>query len=291
MLVYDPNQVFPKNYSNDGGQLVMRGKQHHGTWQDFLEHREREGLHAGEVTAYDAAEGRYAYLRVDLHRAYGPKVARYDRHFAYLPSADVLLVYDRLESDRLETRWLLHLQDESAIDGAAVRTHNGAMRVEPLLPLERKVLSTGGPGYEFFSPFTKRNYPVSNPALTAEVREPGRWRVDIMPEQPSEVTEFLNAIRIGDAPQPPARLVQIEQDKGTGAMVASHVVLFGAALPLRYKIESTTPAAHLIAGLPAGQAVDVRANGSRIARLVVNAQGVLTFSDRFPGRRTITITK
>jgi hypothetical protein len=92
LLVVDPDEQLPKGYSNDGGQRVLRGLQHHRDWQSYLAHRDREGLNTADVEAYDsgAAQG-YHYVRVNLARAYSPKVTRYDRQFVYLPGSSVLL--------------------------------------------------------------------------------------------------------------------------------------------------------------------------------------------------------
>ena len=46
LLIYDPSQIFAKGYGNDGGQTVLRGLQHHGDWQMYLAHRQRERLNS-----------------------------------------------------------------------------------------------------------------------------------------------------------------------------------------------------------------------------------------------------
>src|SRR5581483_10181734 len=122
LLIYDPAQIFPKGYGNDGGQSVLRGLQHHGDWQTYMAHRENEHLHAGKVIAYEQDPGgRFDYVGVDLKEAYGDKVSSYAREFVYLPRQDFLVVLDRVKtaSADFNQRWLLHFQDEPAIDGSS----------------------------------------------------------------------------------------------------------------------------------------------------------------------------
>ena len=239
LLVYNPDQAFPKGYTNDGGQLVIRNKQHHGDWPAYLAHLESEGLHAGEVTAAELDPGnRYAWTKVDLHRAYGEKVSHYERQFAYLPEAGLLVVYDRVASARpeFEKRWLLHFQDPPSVDGkpaepgihsaAGARIvaekrkgklelggppveYDGALFVHTLLPAERVITTIGGPGYEYYNAFTGRNYPVSSARLEAEIREAGRWRMEVVPDRKSVEDEFLNAIEIRDGSARPGSALLI----------------------------------------------------------------------------------
>ena len=327
LLVYNPDQAFPKGYTNDGGQLVIRNKQHHGDWPAYLAHLESEGLHAGEVTAAELDPGnRYAWTKVDLHRAYGEKVSHYERQFAYLPEAGLLVVYDRVASARpeFEKCWLLHFQDPPSVDGkpaepgvhsaAGARIvaerrkgklelggppikYDGALFVHTLLPAERVITTIGGPGYEYYNAFTGRNYPVSSARLEAEIREAGRWRMEVAPASKSVEDEFLNAIEIRDGSARPgsARLIRATAGKAAGVHLhrpagRDEVVLFAAGdLPLRYTVRARAACDHLITGLRPLAGVEVAIGGRMVARRQASAQGVLRFEDKAAGARNVTV--
>jgi Heparinase II/III-like protein len=308
MLVYDPEQQFPNGYTNDGGQNVIRGKQHHAGWPAFLAHRETEGLHTAEVLAYDAAE-QYDYLRVDLTKAYSDKIRHYERQFVYLPATDFLLVFDRVAAalSDYQKRWLLHFQEPPEVDGAAAdtgvraypdaqfvteRRQQGALFIRTLLPAPHKTTVIGGPGYEYFNLFTGVNYPPSNPAVAAESRESGKWRIEVSPELPAEEDRFLNVLQIAESGATPAVAKLVTGADGlAGAQFSDRVVIFTAGvLPARYEVSSTNPAGHLVVQLPPLTDVTVHINGVSLGTQKVNAQGVLSFQDRGTGARRVEVS-
>jgi hypothetical protein len=307
LLVYDPEQQFPAGYTNDGGQNVIRGKQHHADWPAFLAHRDAEGLHTAEVLNYDVTD-RYDYLRVDLTRAYSAKIRHYERQFVYLPADDVLLVFDRVAAAKAEyqKRWLLHFQESPEVDGAAVpagvqgyrnaglvteRRHEGALFVRTLLPEPHRTTVVGGDGYEYYSLFTGTNYAPSNPAVAAESRESGKWRIEVAPERPAKEDRFLNVLEIAGAGARPSAARLVNGENGlAGAQVRDRVVTFaGARLPARYQVSSSAPAEHLLVQLPPLTEVSIRINGATLGKRKVNAQGVLSFEDRGKGARRVEI--
>jgi heparin/heparan-sulfate lyase len=284
LLVYDPAQDFA-GYTNDGGQLLIRGKQHHRDWPEFLAHRDREGLHAAEVRAYEAGKD-YDYARIDLARAYGPKVKAYERSFVYLPGRDVMVVYDRIDS-MFEKRWLLHVQDEPEVRDDVVtvrRREGGLLTVRTLVHAEHEVAAVGGSGREFLNPFNGVNYPPSNAATAAPSREAGAWRIEVTGRGTGN--EFLHAISISGA-------VAARAVKGVaGAQFlfdgVGEVAAFPAALPAAYEISGGAPARHFVAGLPAGTRVIVEVNGKRRSART-DDQGVLRFEDGAKGARKIRL--
>jgi len=266
LLIYDPDQVFPGGLTNDGGQRVLRGLQHHHNWPSYVAHRDKEGLNTADVLAYAADESNgYDYVLINLQRAYGEKVSHYDRQFVYLPGPDIFFVFDRVSSARADfkKRWLLHFQDRPVIDGKAPEpgvhsfpnailttekregkmdlggvtvTYDGALCVQTLLPASHDVIAIGGPGYEYFNEFNKVNYPPSRLALEADSREPGKWRIEVAPKAMTEDDQFLHVLQMaGPASKAPAetRLIGDKDGKITGAYVLSReenqVVLFSAA--------------------------------------------------------------
>jgi hypothetical protein len=224
VLVYDPNQVFPGGYTNDGGQNILRGIQHHRDWPTFVAHRQKERLDTAEVTAYDHQQDRYGYVRVNLTSAYGDKVSFYDRQFVYLPSQDFLVIFDRVTAAQpgFKKRWVLHFQGRPTIDGripepgvqefpgassAVARrsgelnlggrtfSYDGVLFVKTLAPENPRVLAVGGPGFEYFNTFNETNYPP-RPGRVAEVREPGQWRIEVAPEGENADDQFLHTLQM-----------------------------------------------------------------------------------------------
>jgi hypothetical protein len=325
LLVYDPDQTFPKGCTNDGGQNVLRGKQHHGDWPTYLAHYKKEGLDTAEVLAYDYDErNQYGYLRCNLAGAYSSKVSYYDRQFVYLSAPDFLVVFDRLSAARADfaKRWLLHFQDQPSTQrrdsgaslttlkrhgqlnlGGRTATYDGALFVHTLLPAEHAVTVVGGPGHEFFNPFTGVNYPPSKPGLIAEVREPGTWRMEVAPARPSAADQFLHALQMADGSvaQPvDARLLADTGNRVVGvhflARPENQIVLFArrqnggpVELPVTYEISSPDPARHLLVELPPRARVVIEVNGRALARAAIGPQGVLNFRDRARGARKIII--
>jgi hypothetical protein len=330
LLIHDPEQVFPKGYTNEGGQQVIRGEQHHEDWREYVAHRREEGLDTADVLAFDHAHDDFSYVRLDLRRAYGEKVRSYDRQFVYLPSAGVLLVYDRVVARRpgFEQRWLLHFQDAPIVDGKTPEpgetTYAGAARIEmqrqgrldlggrsfaydgrlivrTLVPASRVTRIVGGPGYEFWHPFEKRNYPPRRERETADARESGRWRMEVSPAEPRAEQNFLHSLSMGGAAGAaagPVELLDSLPDALTGVVVpsspVSRVVLFRSraadmALRLEYTLSLETPAEHLVVEMPPGQDLDLLVEDRPPRPVRVNSQGVLAFADGVGGTRRIIL--
>jgi hypothetical protein len=315
LLVYDPDERWPKGYTNDGGQRVLRGLQHHHTWPEYVAHRDREHLNTAEVRAFEAGPaGRYHYLCVDLKGAYSEKITQYDRQFAYLPGPDLLVVYDRVSAARAEfnKRWLLHFEEQPEIDGArpepGVREFPGAsltvarrsgafdgvLFVHTLLPAEHTVICVGGPGYEFYNLFTGVNYPLARVSPASAARESGGWRIEVAPQRPSLDDQFLHVLEMRHGREArPAETRLISAEGLAGAHVLgpreNQVVLFAASLPLTYDLTATAPSNHLLAGLAPSQNVIVEVNGRRLRALRVSPQGVLAFRDAGAGRRSVAV--
>jgi len=263
LLVFNPEESLPKGYANDGGQVVLRGLQHHADWLSYLEHRQRERLGASRVTGYEVnAQAHFDYLRCDLAAAYGAKVESYDRQFVYLPDSDFLVVFDRVRSARPEFKksWLLHFQDSPQVDGVTptsgitrfdgagtvrvvsrgqldlgnlMNAYDGALSIRPLLPEKRTVTIVGGPGYEYFNTFNGTNTPPTARGRNNAPRESGAWRMELTPANSAADDLFLNAIQITDASETEmaeARLLTDVAQRFVGAWFAAQplnrVVLF-----------------------------------------------------------------
>ncbi len=333
LLIFDPSSILRDGYANDGGQTVLRGLQHHADWTSYLEHSHREQLDAARVEAYESdARLSYDYVRCNLAGAYRDRIRNYSREFVYLPDADLVALFDRVRLARpgLTLSWLLHFQDRPRVDGVApeagvarfpnarhvsvarngrldlgARTvaYNGELLIRPLLPERRTVSIVGGAGFEYYSSFSRKNYPPAVAANAAPPREAGEWRMEVAPAGGDGEALFLNAFQIADASTHDAveaRLVADRDRKAAGILFltppANRVVLFSrnpdaskAALPVRYRVDSNMEARHLLVGLPPGQEVTIRVGRGPLFPGRISPQGVLSFEDRRKGRRTVEI--
>jgi hypothetical protein len=333
LLIYDPAQTLPPGYTNDGGQSILRNKQHHSDWPTYLAHQHSEGLDTADVQASDLASTRYAYVRVNLTNAYPGRAGHYDRQFVYLPAADLLLVYDRVTSTNatFSKRWLLHFQDQPSVDGRAAKTgvedfpnatlttvrhrgdwqpggppvhYDGSLSVQSLLPAQRTITTIGGEGFEYFNNFTGQNYPAGPTRENTALREPGAWRMEVAPAEPTASDLFLNVLHFPNdpaTPPPAAALIRPTAGQAAGAHIPGpqhdNAILFSASpsgaaisLPLEYTLNSPSPATHLITQLEPSTAVLIHINGRPPLRRAANPQGVLEFEDSLRGARSIRIT-
>jgi hypothetical protein len=301
LLVHDPAEPVPAGYANDGGQLVLRGLQHHGDWRSYVGHAEKERLSAARVAAFEADGSSHHYVRCDLARAYGDKVRSYEREFVYLPAADFLVVLDRVRAARPEFRkvWLLHFQDRPAVDSAAgaveVRRsgelelgnrtvrYDGMLRLRTLLPEKRIITVVGGPGFEYFNAFTGLNYPPENPARANAPREAGNWRIEVSPADNSTEDVFLNTFQFSRGLE--VRTLAADSPGWTGVEIPGHVLVFSrevdgsASLPLRYRADASGPSGHLVFNLPPRAELIIRVNGKTIPARATPS-GILKFEDR-----------
>jgi hypothetical protein len=206
MLVYDPNEKFPGDHANDGGQRMPNDRKELKRIQEIFEDNQ-----TGEVSAHyigpDPQSPELSYLKGDLTRAYSPnKVREYTRSFAFLKTEDnlrpaIMVVFDRVVSVEasFQKSWLLHSIEEPEIKGnmTVVRRtehpYNGKMVNHTLLPIndDVRIEKIGGNGKEFW--VEGKNYP-----LKESKTEAGSWRVEISPVNPANEHLFLNVMQVMD---------------------------------------------------------------------------------------------
>ena len=294
MLVYQPGETFfwgenKWTAANDGGQRMDSSR----FWNSRAQPRGLEP-HARPLGprargAFDPVPGRYTYVRGDGTGAYHPsKVERFVRDLAWLPRARVLFVLDRVRSTDPSFRkaWLLHgvsraegrrraggarhrpgrhgLRRSAARD---VRGRAGPPARPPVLPLERDVITRGGPGWEFWTPGDQyggawgsgQNWPLDppegrpparRPVLKEDVADllgrrpaqlspsnrrsvvPGGWRIEVSPTAAARDDVFLSVLEIGDRGASPLRIDPIAEGKGlAGAVVAGEAAVLLATGP------------------------------------------------------------
>jgi hypothetical protein len=250
LLILDPDEPRPLYWgreleSRDGGQFwPHNGRAEVNTIEEVLAHGPQAEILAHEFGP-DPMAPDYSYLKGDIARAYQapapypPKVSEVNRSFVFLNLRDAehpaaLLVFDRVTAAQPEFRksWLLHSINEPRVEGATTTIaraedgYNGKLVNTTLLPPEgdREIVTIGGPGHEFW--VDDRNYPQGYRRPGSH--EPGAWRIELSPTQPSQTDLFLNVLQVMDAvggPEPlPGRLT--ETDQFAGATIVDRAVFF-----------------------------------------------------------------
>jgi hypothetical protein len=181
ILVYDPRERFfwsdnLVDAANDGGQRMDSAR----FWNTVRSlddwERTRDLWNVGSMRIVDYQPGSHHYALGDATTAYSAaKLKRFTRELLYIPSSNVLLVFDRVVSTNPDFRkvWLLHGVNEPVFSGAVRTGSHGAMNfADPdefrfsdaegellahcLLPERRSVTKRGGPGSEFWTPGDER---------------------------------------------------------------------------------------------------------------------------------------
>ena len=181
ILVYDPRERFFWSDNlvdavNDGGQRMDSARYWNTVRSVDDWNHTRDLWNLGNMRVVDYKAGSYHYALGDATNAYSPrKLKRFTRELLYLPTSNILLVFDRVVSTdpNFKKVWLLHGVNEPAFaalgqpiahggtDYAAVpnfrfQESGGELFVHCLLPEQRSVLKRGGPGYEFWTPGNER---------------------------------------------------------------------------------------------------------------------------------------
>jgi heparin/heparan-sulfate lyase len=236
LLVYDPEETFPGDHANDGGQRMPNGRKELKRIGDLFEDNQ-----TGEVVAHyigpDPHDPELSYLKGDLTLAYSPdKVKEYSRSFAFLKLEDdlrpaVMVIFDRVVTVEagFKKSWLLHTMEEPEIKGSMTivrRTeppYNGKMVNHTLLPMKGDVQieKIGGKDKEFW--VEGKNYPLKEP-----MAEAGSWRVEIRPVQPAKENLFLNVMQVMDnlgGPEP-VHPERIEAEHVVGCRILGKAAIF-----------------------------------------------------------------
>lgn len=241
MLIYDPDEKFPRNLVNDGGQRFPNDGREASTI-DII----KEGHKVAEVIAHhfgpDPHRPEYTYMKGDLTHAYTDKVKQFQRSFVFLNLGDkkrpaALIVFDKVISSNKDFRktWLLHCIEEPDIEGSEttiVRTqkqYNGKMTNTTLWPQKDNLLITrvGGFGREF--EVNGINHPARNvpdPEKTSD--ESGSWKIEVSPKTSSTDDIFLNVMQFmeNDGGPSPLMVSGLNSNELAGASIADRIVLF-----------------------------------------------------------------
>jgi len=193
----------------------------------------------------------YSYISGDLKPGYGEKVVALTRSMVTLnlkndthPSS--LIVFDRVTASHPEFRktFLVHSVEEPEIGNSTftiVRagknpgTRNvrlpsdarfgGKLVAECLLPEGAQITKVGGEGKEAW--VDGKNYPPIIKKSKGLAFNPGAWRVEVSPRQPSAADRFLHVMTVMDAETQESPEVQrIDANDATGVSIRDRIVLF-----------------------------------------------------------------
>lgn len=232
--------------ADETGDGLQKNLGEPGSFADMMKPEHNVSQVKGEeIDPKNPQKPHYTYLKGDISKAYDEnKLESFDRSFMFLnlfndkvPAA--LIVYDRVNTPNsgLKKTWLLHTQEEPAIDGAKVtvkRTigsqslnmgYNGKLTVDNLLP-QNSDISIVGSEETGWSNVNGVDYPGYPSAL--KTSEGNSYRVEISPSAASKLDYFLNVLQVSDADEenyiPTEKIVA---DEFYGVKIADRVVLFG----------------------------------------------------------------
>ncbi|NMF96723.1 VanZ family protein [Aromatoleum toluolicum] len=244
-----PTPEGPRPIANDGGQRRVGSGWHvapapidRDEWE-----RARELYHTGRIArlldedALTVAVADLTPAYTNAHSARGEashrsrRVERAWRVFGYDRIDDVVVIYDdvRATDPAFRKRWLLHansapeVSNEGFVVAAPPRgaaRSGGRLEARVLLPQERRLLTTGGRGFEFF--VDGRNHDDDGKLVEAMRRPPpapeaGGWRVELMPAHDALEDRFLVVLLPTSADTRPAHRVRLlRQGEELGCEIA-----------------------------------------------------------------------
>jgi uncharacterized repeat protein (TIGR01451 family) len=325
MIFPDPNEDYNFKWSDYSGQRRLSG-QYSGHAREVSQLTVGSPYDIGGVMRHEASPGNYDYSYSDGTRAYNStqhvdgfndaKIDFFTRQFVYLrPSVrhedDYIVIFDRAKTvdPKYEKHWLLHMSYEPEINDTGVfigdgtteyqnadlvtitNTHfdaHGRLFSKTLLPENNKMLKVGGPGYEYWNPFTKTNETKGGATIPPldddSAYTNGRYRIEVIPTDNETYNAFLHVMQAVDANDPvgsaqmvDTALVTSNEQNMQGAFITASpgqknaVVLFTkeeriltSNEAVTYTIDGTGPTRHLIADLPAGISYDIYDNGTKL---------------------------
>ncbi len=157
------------------------------------------------------------------------RVERFWRTLAYDRVDDVVLIYDQVtvSQPRFTKRWILHTQHRPmrTAEGFKVEVTpqdkkgkaGGRLAAYVLLPKQRRIDTIGGPGLEFYvdgQNFDERgqlNAPETRRKM--QYREPGAWRLEVIPKELSLDDRFLVVLLPTLASDSPSHRIRLLEDK------------------------------------------------------------------------------
>jgi len=235
-----------------------------------------------------------------------------------------MILFDRVNSRQadFEKKWLLHFWNEPDINGGLTSTEvaghienydgdiveaiegNSKIFSKTLLPKNNNIRKVGGDGYEYWvddnGEGVGENYPApeSNYGYEfayfdgeLEVKDAGKWRVEVSPTDENQFDNFFHVLYLGDDEDiSMPETVLIEEIDAIGAVVGSRVIFFGKdgeIDQLGYEINPMTTTDNYIFDLvPGTYEVDI---AGTVENIETSENGVLYFHDPNVDTHTVSI--
>ena len=360
MLIFQPEEfthsggpgagdlIAPSLILNPGGQRMRWAcGQTCFTFDEYLRRKTEESnvgaglFETGDIAAFEyAADRSYTYVSGDATMAYNnprfcywqkdnksgrvwrnkPKIDLFTRSMVYLPDADNLIVFDRVQSLDASWRkaWLCHFQGKPEIKGgrlidAEVPGHiedfigdtivstwadgvlkpprpedPGRLFIRTLLPEKTVVRRIGGDGYEAWWNGKNRTGGMKKSSKVAEMVDSGRWRIEVSPQVARKFDTFLHVLHIADtktSEMPGTELIESKDGKMVGVSLDGRVVMFGRAGTVEGAISYSAPggkAEHLVTDLARGASYEVAGGPGGPKKMNASREGTLRFATDGP---------
>ena len=334
-----PSVSPPGGFANDGGQRIVQATGSSVRSYEQWQANKTSGWNyeSGDITAFDNVDGAYSYVASDITRAYnstlydsewqGGKVSLVTRQLVYLQDADVLIVFDRVNSTdpSYKKKWLLHtpnkfvggtevvavgnasngiieVDGDTIADDVLTMTNSGAkLFLQVLLPASYTVNKVGGQSYRYYvedDGDDSDGYDGTNHDDYPEQswHDYGNWRIEVSPKAANNFDTFLNVLtpRIGTTGSVDLAEVLRADALATVMKVGGQVVGFGTTGPidadLTYSLGGGGSFDHLIVDLDAGGYYKVTGeSGYQVA--AANEAGVARFTEAASGPHQIAMTR
>jgi len=344
LLIQRPDEAWtppsvppPGGFVNDGGQRIVQATGSSVTsYENWLANKTAGwNYELADITAFDNADEDYTYVASDLTRAYnstlydsegqGGKVSLVTRQMVYLQDADVLVVFDRVNSTdaAYKKKWLLHTPNkfvggaETVVRGSAedgimtvdgqtiaddvltMTNGEGKLFLQVLLPESYSVNKVGGPNHRYYvenDGDDSDGYDGTNHDDYDERdwHDYGDWRIEISPNSPACFDTFLNVLspRHASAGSVDLAAVLPSSPEATVMQVAGHVLGFGVSGSIGQGLSYSLPGAgtfqHLLVDLTPGGFYKITGeDGYQFA--TANDAGLVVFTDSATGPHDVTV--
>ena len=334
-----PSVTPPSGWANDGGQRIVQATgssvTSYGNW--LGNKTSGWNYESGDITAFDNVDDSYTYEASDLTRAYnstlydsegqGGKVSQVTRQVVYLQDADVMVVFDRVNSTdpSYKKKWLLHTPNKFAggtevvavgtatngiieVDGDTIpddlltmTNGSGRLFLQVLLPASYTVNKVGGTDYRYYvesdgndaDGYDGTNY---DDYTERSWHDYGNWRVEISPKSANTFDTFLNVLtpRSSSTNSVDLASVLLDDPLATVMLVGQHVIGFGTTGTIDQDLTYDVPAGgtyeHLLVDLTPGQYYRID-TGEQVLYGFADDAGVLRFSETAAGAHDVTLTE
>lgn len=226
-----PNTLFEQNVADGGQRIVIPTGSAIRSYEDWQNNLYQDKHYEGaKLLGYQYMPGKYTAITSDLTSAYNSvryddngdgKVKLVERTLVYLPSTDLILVYDLIitTNPSFKTKWLLHTANLPQFDNvklikgkefdgilstesnyAMINNLNSEMSLNILSPQKSQTHIVGGPTFKYYvevdgddTLLDGKSFPSSGDNFVGPPSP--NWRVEISPQQQTINTRYLVALQ------------------------------------------------------------------------------------------------